>query len=203
MVSLMRVTARWNGFPGAPGYSVFHLRDFDSGTGGNDIPTAAQAGAAALRIRGFFDAIKGILPSVATIQVSGEVEVVDSETGNLIDAVSAGVPGVVTGGITGVYASPVGAVVNWRTGSVRNGRRLRGRTFIVPMAGSQFASGILLPAAQTTIQTAASALADSTQTPDLFVFGRPTSSGASDGVAAVVTGAQVPSLAAILRSRRD
>jgi hypothetical protein len=111
-------------------------------------------------------------------------------------------PTVVNGGGSGAYSAPSGAVLHWLTGTVRNGRRLRGRTFIVPLANSNYeANGTLAAGTITAIQNAGLALMDEATT-RLVVYGRP-APNAADGVAALVTGARVPDMAAVLRSRRD
>lgn len=197
----MRVTARWSGFSGAPGFTVMHFRDFDTE---GDV-TQAQADSAVNRVGGFFNAISTALPSAVTVSISGDVEILEDSTGTLVDSVTAaGIPLPVQGGATGNVAGPAGAVVNWRTGSIRNGRRIRGRTFLVPLATSVYAEdGTLSPGVQSTIQTAATALVASTGTPDLGVYARPSGPAAADGQWVVATGANVPDMVAVLRSRRD
>lgn len=204
MTELMRVKARWSGFSGAPGYTVLHFRDFGAGDGGGGSVSLASATAAAGRVRQFFDSIKAMLPASVDINVESEVDVLEDTTGELVNSLNVPTVAQVDGLSTGPYSAASGAVVNWRTGGIRNGRRIRGRSFIVPIVGSYFTtSGALAGSAAGDIQTAAAALANSTSSPDLMVYARPTSKGASDGTAAVVTGTNVPSFAAVLRSRRD
>lgn len=204
MSELLRVKARWTGFTGAPGYSVLHFRDFSGGEPSGSSLTAAQALAAAGRVRTFFEAIKGNLPVGVFINVDPEVEVLDIATGTLLRSFTVATPATVAGTAANSYSAAVGAVVNWRTDGIRNGRRVRGRTFLVPLQGNAFATtGQLGGPVVTALTTAAQALADSTQSPDLFVYGRPTGPGANDGVAYVVTNANVPPMGAILTSRRD
>lgn len=204
MPLLYRVRSRWAGFNGAPGYSVMHFRDFntpDPGAGGG---TIEDASAAVARARSFFGGIAALLPDDVSIEPEQEVDVIEDTTGALVNSLQSTNGGTVDGTATGSYSAASGAVVNWRTGGIRNGRRIRGRTFLVPLAGSAYSTtGSLLPSSQTTIATAASQLAASTGTPDLFVYARPTGPGASDGTSSVVTGSSVPTLAAVLRSRRD
>lgn len=204
MPQLYRVKSRWSGFAGAPGYTILHFRDFNAPDPGNGDGTVEEATAAVERVQTFFGALASILPSSVSIDVEREVDVIDDSDGSLVNSLASTSGGIVQGTGPATYAAPVGAVVNWRTGSVRNGRRLRGRTFLVPLSSANFnATGVLIPAVQTIIQNAANDLASTQLTPDLMVFGRPSSATASDGVSAVVTAANVPSLAAILTSRRD
>lgn len=200
----MRVKIRWSGFTGAPGYTVLHYRDFDAAGGGGGNVTAASAQGAADRASSFASQIRSLVPSIVTMAVENDVDVLEDTTGELVT--SFGVTGALsfTGSGAGAFSAPVGAVVNWRTGGVRNGRRVRGRSFIVPLAAGAFGTdGQLLPASVTTLQTAATAAVNQTGTPDLGVYARPTAVGATDGAWFVATSASVPRLGAVLRSRRD
>lgn len=204
MTQLARVRSRWQGFNGAPGYTVLHFRDFGAGDGGGGDVDAAMALGAVTRTFDFMRAFPALLPAVVNIQVEGTVDVIEDTTGELVNSFNVAPPAAVQGTAASNYSAASGAVVNWRTGGIRNGRRIRGRSFIVPLAiGAYSLSGQLSPASQTTLQNAATALANAALTPDLMVYARPTSAGAVDGTAAVVTSAQVPTLGAILRSRRD
>lgn len=204
MPALLRVRSRWSGFSGAPGYTVMHFRDFGTGdTGGSD-PNAADAAAAVARVRTFMGSVSAICPPVVQIQVEGDVDLINSDNGQLIESYSVTPPSSVTGAATGGYSAASGAVVNWRTSVIRNGRRIRGRSFLVPLASSQYGNdGLLIPTALTRLRDAADALRITTSSPDLCVFARPTTAGGTDGTLAVVTGSSVPSMVAVLRSRRD
>nr|CRY97235.1 hypothetical protein [uncultured prokaryote] len=204
MTLLYRVRARWTGFSGAPGYTVLHFRDFDSPGGDGGGVTAAGAAAAVNRARSFFDAIKALLPTQVSINVDPEVDIIEDSTGVLSNSFTSTVTAAVVGTATASYSAATGAVVNWRTEGIRNGRRVRGRSFLVPLASSAFATtGQLATASVGTLTAAASALAAQSGSPDLFVYGRPTSAGATDGVSYVVSNASVPPMGAILTSRRD
>lgn len=201
MVQVARVTSRWTGFTGAPGFTVLHFRDF----GGTDI-TVPDAQAAVDRVYTFFNAIKSLLPAQVTVQVQGEVEAIDEPTGALQDVLVATAPAAVVGTAisSNSYAAAVGGVVSWRTGVVRNARRIRGRTFLVPLTTTAFDNtGTLTSTALTTLNAAATALRDTTSIADLGIYARPTAPGATDGLWALVTGHQVPDMGAVLRSRRD
>lgn len=204
MANVLRVKSRWSGFSGAPGYTLLHFRDFTGTAPDNGDPTAAQATAAVARTKTFFEAIRSTLPNSVSIQVESEVEVIEDTTGQLTNTFAA-TPVTVTVGSGGTdFAGPIGAVINWRTTAVRNGRRVRGRTFLVPLRGLSFdATGALGATSRTTLVNAATALADTTGSPDLGVLARPSSTGATDGQWHPVSGASVPSMAAVLRSRRD
>ena len=194
-MALFRVKARWTGFSGAPGYNVFH---FDAATEG----AGPSAQACADELRTFYTAIVGRMPSGVSVNIESAVELIDESNGRLVDfeQITPGSP--ITGSLSGGYSSATGACVNWLTDGVRNGRRLRGRTFLVPLAGGAYDSdGTLSGPTLTTLQGAADALAASVV--DLQVYGRPTGPGATDGYAEGVTAARIADKTAVLRSRRD
>lgn len=198
MAPLLRVKARWGGFQGSPGYSVFHFRDFSDET----FTTEQATGVAALT-RDFFQNVSLVLPSTVNVAVQSDVEMIDHETGDLLDVLTAATPDLVNGAApAGPFAAPTGAVVTWRTSTVKNNRRMRGRTFLVPLAGSAFeVNGTLLGTTVDRLNTAAATFRANTTFPQLGVYARPPVGGT--GLFAPVTGHSVPDMAAILSSRRD
>lgn len=201
MAEILRVVTRWDGFAGSPGFTNLHFRDFDTDTN----PDSAQVSSAINKVAGFFGAIAGLLPAAARLQVQREVDVLESTTGELLNSLNfTGTLNPIAGTATGSVAGPAGAVVNWRTGNVRNGRRIRGRTFLVPLATTAYETdGSLVSSALNTIQTAATTLIGQTGNPDFGVWARPSGPTATDGIWVVATGASVPDMVAVLRSRRD
>jgi len=202
MAGILRVTARWSGAIGLPGYSVFHFRDFTAG----GEPTQAQADNAVAKVKSFFDAFQNHLPNVVNIQVQPDVPVIEEADGKMKAMFSVAQPAGTQGaaGATDSYAAPVGAVVTWRTGLVRNSRLIRGRTFLVPMSRSAFeANGTLSSIFLTSANTAATNLRGQASDGDLGVYSRPSAPGATDGVWAVVNSHSIPDMGAVLRSRRD
>lgn len=202
MAGILRVTARWSGAIGLPGYSVFHFRDFTAG----GEPTQAQADASVAKVRAFFAACASQIPNVVSIQVLGDVPVIEETTNKMSAAFGVATPAVVQGSIGAAveYAAPVGAVVTWRTGVVKRNRLIRGRTFLVPLGRSAFATnGTLSDAALTQFNTAAAALRDQAGDGDLGVYARPSAVGATDGSWAAVTSHSIPDMGAVMRSRRD
>lgn len=190
----MRVTAQWSGFPGAPGYTNLFFM-----AGGGLITDAQQV---VDRVRTAFGNLVPLFPSSMNIQIQAEVPVIDEDTGIITEFRTVTPPASIGGGGTGSYSGPSGAVVTWRTNDLRNGRRIRGRTFLVPLAGSAFdAQGSLNSGSLIAINAFADELIGGDLDSELVVWSRPT--GGSGGVAATVTSATVPDLAAVLRSRRD
>lgn len=204
MPQILRVKTRWSGFTGAPGYTVTHFRDFDGGTAGSDSFSTAQAQEAAHKMQVFFTAIRSLLPSAVRIDVEPEVDVLEATSGKLVDSISVAPELQVSGAATQNYAAAVGSVINWRTNGIREGRRVRGRTFLVPLSAIAFApTGNLLTTAQTTIADAATVLRSSAGSPDLGVYARPSAPGVEDGAWFYASGSNVPTMGAVLRSRRD
>lgn len=192
-MSILRVTAQWTGFNGAPGYSVFHFM----GGGGliSDAQQVADRTATALAN------LKPILPSTVRIAVDGEVAILDEATGVLEDFRGITQPPAVAGTVSTGYAGPTGAVVNWRTDDVRGGRRIRGRTFLVPLLGAAYdSSGTLTSSAMDSIRSFADGMIGGDLDSELAVWSRPIDG--SGGVAATVVSANVPDKVAVLRSRR-
>jgi hypothetical protein len=201
MATMMRVKARWSGFQGSPGYSIFHYRFFNSA---GWVP--ADATSAVARTREFFNSISGTLPPVVQVQVESDVEIIEETNAELTDVLTATAVNPVTGTASGTvgFAVPVGAVVSWKSTQIRNGRRMRGRTFVVPLSSAAFEpNGTLTSTALTNLNTAATTLRTPATNYQLGVFGRPSSSTATDGIWGPVTAHSVPDMAAVLRSRRD
>jgi hypothetical protein len=202
MAEILRVRARWSGFIGGPGYTVLHFKEFEAG----GTQTLAAAQGAVDKTRAFFNSIKGALPANTTVQVMPDVDVIEETTGQLTNALTTTTPVSVVGGAVGTatYSAATGAVITWRTSVIRNGRRIRGRSFLVPLSSVAFdVDGTLHSTYFNTISTAATALRDGTTSGDLGVYARPSAPGAADGIWAVVTGHTVPDMGAVLRSRRD
>jgi len=186
VATIERVRVIWTGFTGAPGLSTFY------GVSGLTL---------APRIRTFFAAIATVVPSNVTWSIEPFGARIDDTNGNLVgDWSITPAPANVQGSAGTVYQAPTGLMINWITGSIVNGRFLRGKTFIVPgPTGS--ADGTPVATNLATIQAAASALI--TPADNLKVWHRPSAPGATDGSSALVNAAQVPDKFMVLRSRRD
>jgi hypothetical protein len=193
-MTMYKTTAKWSGFNGAPGYTNFYFQ----GTG-----DGASAQAAADKAHGFFDRVKAIIPTGVTIHVEEEVELVDEVTGMMESVQNVTMPPEVPGMGGANYSGASGACITWLTGGVRNGRRVRGRTFLVPLhVGSYDTDGTLGSITSGIIRDAAAYLADPAG-PQLIVWSRPSVSGAADGIGNWVTSYRVVDKAAVLTSRRD
>lgn len=211
MVNVSTVTAIWSGFTGSPGYTLFRFNELDTG---------AKLNAAGAAMRNFLSTIATNMASGAgawSIQVQGLVQHHDIGTGDLQGESTMGtVPNVITGSGTAgaAYAGGSGAVVHWTTGSTHNGRKIRGRTFLVPLLLSAFsADGTITTGLITSLTTAGGALiADSTT--DFGVYSRFWDKQPGDppvdvppkqvgGSFTPASGIFVPDRAAQLRTRRS
>lgn len=194
-MDMLKVQAVWSGFQGAPGYSSFYFAG-----GGGLISDAQQV---ADRVATAFEAVNPMLPIDVRIQVQPTVEVIDSDTGELQGYQDIDAPDPVGGyAAAGGYSAASGAVVNWRTDDVRFGRRIRGRTFLVPLRGAAYErDGTLTNEALEDIREFGDTLTNWDFDSEFGVWSRPRNG--SGGVFASVTSFRVPDMAAVLRSRRD
>lgn len=190
MANLWRLRAAWSGAGVVgPGLSTFYFTS--SMIGGSD------------DVQAFFQAIKANIPSSVTIVVPADGDIIEDTTGELIGTWSEpGTGGTTVGTFAGDFARGVGARVRWTTAGVYRGRRVKGTTFLVPIGSALFGlDGLLDPATQTALQTAASALV--TAQPELRIWSRPVSGvGATPGESNAITSAAVPNTVTWLRSRR-
>lgn len=195
MAVIVKVQAQWQGFQGAPGYTNWY--------GLSDGDAVAAANALGPRMRAFFAAIGIYIPSGASVKVQRTYQVLNSVTGAITSesALSAD-PAAVNGTGSGSYSAASGAVVNWETGLFNDaGHRIRGRTYLVPLAAVYNTDGGLSPSAITTIGNAATAALGGTG--GLGVFSRPHPKGAGNGTFRTATAGVIHNKASVLRTRRD
>lgn len=193
-MAITRVTAEWTGFSGAPGYTNFYFRAF----GGGDFVNLETA-----RTRSFFTAVSTFLPGGITINVQQEAAILDEVTGELINYVQADEPpAAVNGTAAGNWSAASGAVVTWNTEAIARGRRLRGRTFVVPVALAAYdTSGTLSTSFITALNTAAGNLIGDGTGPQAVIWSRPR--GGTGGSVGDITSSRVADRVSVLRSRRD
>ena len=185
-MTILRVRSTWQNWPGAPGVTDFYSQDLIAANFVNDV-------------RAFFDAIKANLPSGLQVQTSGVCDLINEVNGQLVGQDTTATPAVVQGTNAGVYSGASGAVIRWTTGGFVAGRRVQGRTFLVPLVGQGDTNGSIISAVLTTLQTAADGLITA-GAGDMVVWSRPRQF--IGGSSHIVTGRVVPDLAAVLRSRR-
>lgn len=190
MALIIRHTAVWTGVPGLPGYSQFYQLNTGS------LSSDAQAGHDA--VAAFFDAIVTLIPSDIDVTVDPIYQALADTTGDITTEDTVATPAAATnGGYVSLYAAQVGVLVEWTTATFIDGRRLRGRTYLVPLGNSQDSNGTLPTGTVNTVQGAADTLA--ADAAGFAVWHRP--KGAEAGSASPMSGALVRDKAAILRSR--
>jgi len=199
MASVFRVRATWTGFIGAPGLTQFSFLDI-VGTAGADAATAA--------VRAFFNTQAAAIPALTGIQIEKEVAEHDEVSGQLIGEVVASTQlPQVSGTFAGAYAGGSGMFLGWRTGTIWQGHRVQGRTFMVPTGGIFENNGTLTGAASGAAQSAGDALiADANSVFAIwakrFTIGTDGKPHQTNGAAFAVTSCHIPDQASQLRSRR-
>ena len=198
---MLRVQAVWAGFQGAPGYSNF----FMDTPGADSVPPAGVDGAVTSVVN-FFAAIKGSLSPTTSVSVSPVVEFLNATSGIVVgEASSSATPPAQVGTATATTLSAAsGACVSWGTSTIVGRRRVRGRTFVVPLSIEAYDStGTLAPDTLTRLTDGSRALIGATagNGTRLVIWHRP-KIGAG-GVQAFVTSAAIRDRVAVLRSRRD
>jgi len=203
-MSILEVTTVINGFPGGPGYTLFHT------TNAGLITTAVDNSVEAAR-KFFFD-IRQQMTGAMTAQVQQDVRELDPANGDLIAIHSAGsLPAAVIGLAAALGSGASGACISWGTGGVNRGRRVRGRTFVVPLPSTAYdADGTLTSVCLDALNTAATNYRTSSAYESL-IWSRPRAprpqtvppTPASGGAAFPILSHHVTDKAAVLRSRRD
>jgi hypothetical protein len=176
-----------------PGVTVFHSRPQGGATG-------SVAGAAeAARVRNAFVAVQAQVPAGVTWDFPGEVTELDTATGTLIAVHTFTKPADLTStGSATSWARPAGGRVDWFTDGIVAGRRLRGRSFLVPLTGASYdGTGTLVTGAITALSAFAAARLATSASVAAAIWSR------THGVSFDVTSFDVPDEVAILRSRRD
>lgn len=185
-MTMNRVRCGWSNFPGAPGLSTLFV-----GSGTTNMAP----------IKTFWDAVKDILPNGTTVATPNSGDQLLEATGTLSGTWSGSGGGNSTSVATAApYSGSSGAVIEWQTSLIVAGRRVLGKTFIVPLVQTQYDSnGSLSTTCVNTLTNAGNALIVALAG-ELKVWSRPRPAMA--GAAATVIGCRVPDLAVVMRSRR-
>jgi hypothetical protein len=162
--------------------------------------TIAGTGAAmSNRLQVFYTAIRGKLLSLQTITIVNSGDTVDVATGAITGSWVGGTDLTVSGLTSSAYASGVGACVIWNTGVPVGRRRLRGKTFLVPLTAAFDVDGTIDATSLNTLVTASNTLATSSGS-TFVVWHRPVNN--LGGQAFPVVSATIKDTPAILTSRR-
>lgn len=182
---MYRINTTLTGIPGAPYYNRLYFQ-LVAGTA-QDALDATVA---------FWTAVDNLFANDLTWTVDGQVEEVESATGNITD-ITAGTGGTGSGADATSYLPQINQMlVRLRTGVFFNGREVRGRIFIPGATEAASADGILDSAWVTTMNSALATLVGDADSA-LMVYSPTHASGAP------VTAATVWTQFASLRSRRD
>jgi hypothetical protein len=189
MVAEFRVD--WTGGTGGDGVTVMHANDSLANTGLTAAKTAIQ---------NWVSSVAASCPNEITLRLNPEIRVLNTGTGQLESLAGFGATVPYPGTGTGPYNPAAGYRIDWQTGNILVGRRLVGRTYVVPAVSEVFNDdGELTSAAVTQINANAQALLGGLESAGagLQVWSR------THGVASNVASIAIPTKGAILRSRRD
>ena len=156
-MSVFEYTVQWTGGRIGLGFTNWHIHE----SGADNLAAISTA------IRTWYDAVNNTIPNSITNTFPAEVKVLDESTGTLENAVPVTPLSPLTGGGSGTYSANTGRLVRWNTGEVAGGRRITGRTFLVPNIGTAFdSSGSVAASTLSTDNTAHAALLAATQAGD-------------------------------------
>ena len=152
------------------------------------------------KVIAFFNAVKNVVAVGVTWTIPASGDLIDVATGEITGAWVDGTSSSVASAQAGNYAAGVGARIAWQTSGIRNGRRVRGSTFIVPVTVAGYdAGGTLATSVIDACNTAAGTLFTAGAT-GLRIWSRPGPSGA--GQANTVLNGSCPDRVSWLRTRR-
>lgn len=182
-----KATVLWTGFPGSPGYTNFY---FTTDVGGG---TALQT---------LFTAFAPMLPSTVKIQVPASGPQINPLTGDQTGVWTTSSHPQISGAAGGKYSAASGACITWVTGVFIRGRRVRGRTFIVPLESGCYApDGTIDDGTRTIMNTAVAAFVTATS-PGLSVYVRNRPGHSDEGQACEILSGNIRDRIAILTTRR-
>lgn len=198
MATIHRVRVGLSGFPGGPGVATFYALD-------------GPAFLPALEV--FLEGIVGVFPTDVTLRAESSGDVLNDVNGEITGSWSGMATDPHVGTHADVYAAPAGMLIHWLTGTVLDGRRLRGRTFLVPASSAVFhTDGTVTSGTLTSVQDLGAGLVADAEG-NFVVWHRPREARAADGSRpavthrdgghAFVTASSVPDRIVVLRSRRD
>ena len=151
-------------------------------------------------ITALFAACGFTLPAGVAITIPNTGDLIDIPTGELSGTWTDGTTGTVTGSGSGVFALGVGIRLQWMTSGIRNGRRVKGSTFLVPTVGGIFATdGTIATTTAGVLQTAVNTYITD-MAGNARIYSRPLP-GVAGQANTVISGA-VPDAVSWLRTRR-
>lgn len=198
MANISRVRVAMTGFIGAPGVMTFYCLTPDT------FVTALHA---------WLVGVAGSLPGVVKLNIEPGGDTIDSTSGALTGSWAGAATAEISGADTGGYSAPSGMVISWLTGTVVDGHRLRGKTYLVPFARSAYGPDGQLNAANVAdMKTKADAF-QAAAAANFVIWHRNRKARAADathlavtaraGGHSIVSGTRVTGRPAVLTSRRD
>jgi|SRR5664279_3718602 len=182
---IRKVVVHWNNTPAPNAVNVWYA--FDSG------------GAFTADLRAWYAAFSSYIPSGVTVTFPTSGEVLADDTAAVSGVWSESAVSTVTGTAGGAYASGTGACFVWNTGVWNKRREIRGRTFMVPLAGMVDTDGSLSTGFASAAATATATFLGAA-TGSLCVWHRPVSF--LGGNAVLTTSYALHDRPAFLNSRR-
>lgn len=208
MTNIMRVRAVSSGWAGGPGLNTFYFISGDAG----GAPADTDAQLAHDRVHNAFDAGDLLYPNTWTMTVNPNVDVLTTETGDLVNSFSV-TPSAVIPGANSIQFGPIAAMnlLRLNTSTYSDGSRLQGRAFLGPSIKDYDANGTPVAGVLALVQTIGDELLDPGVggVPKLVVWRRPRAASAGPPVVTaragsygIVTSTAAPDFYAVLRSRR-
>jgi len=197
MGTIARVQTVFTGWPGGPGLqtSFYHLDSMWAWSGyfQNALDGVVAAYSSAL----------GLFSSGETITVQPIVDIFEDTTGEMLESYEGDTDPLSGGGGATWAPTATGICVTWRTPGIVNNKRVRGRSFLVPVSGAAAEDdGTPTSTAIAQAQTwAAGMIGGLSPYGDLVVWHRPING--AGGSSHIVTSNTVTDQFAVLRSRRD
>jgi hypothetical protein len=199
MSSFFKTAIKWTGFPGGPGFTNLYWRTI----GDVEVDQAAVNGTVT-KVETWLNAWRPYFPVGVTTQLDSVVTEINTGTGAQIGFFNATVAAAAPGQDSAGYSAASGACINWSTAGVRNGRRIRGRTFMVPIGGTGFdGTGTLADNRLQFMRSSTATMLANQTSSQLIVWSRPTKAAPDSGEPWPVSAYSIPDKAAILTSRRD
>lgn len=195
-MAVLQIKTTWTGGPSAPGLTLFNVEN--SGVGDFDAALAA--------VQSFWTTVSSPIPDEYKLQVD-QTAFSYNEADGSIQGLQTGTNPLaqISGQGPGSYSHGTGTRIDWATSAIARRRRVRGRTFIVPLTHASFGpDGYLTAATVTYLEDAAYALLSALETAGLplVVWSRPTTEYPLGEINPVID-ANVPTKVAVLRGRRD
>lgn len=132
MSHIKRITTVWSGRPGLPGTTTLYFHE-------NSHTAADQVDA----VKAFWNSLKNNIVTGVNLTVDGTVEIVESDTGDIVGTDATGHGGVIVGTDSADPLPPsVQGLIQWRTGVYVGGREIRGRTFIGCLTETSNTNGV-------------------------------------------------------------